>query len=36
MPVDDRYFGTNPRGTTGIGYGELNGAKPLDQPWHER
>jgi len=36
MPADDRYFGINPRGTTGIGYGELNGAKPLDQPWHMR
>ena len=22
--------------TTGIGYGELNGAKPLTEPWHVR
>jgi hypothetical protein len=36
LPVDDRYFGDNPTGTTGIGYGELNGAKPLTQEWHVR
>lgn len=36
MPIDERYFGPNPAGTTGAGYGELNGAKPLDQPWHVR
>lgn len=36
MPVDPRYFGADPGGTTGAGYGELNGAKPLDQPWHVR
>lgn len=36
MPIDPRYFGANPGGTTGAGYGELNGAKPLDQPWHVR
>ena len=36
MPLDPRYFGANPGGTTGAGYGELNGAKPLDQPWHVR
>jgi hypothetical protein len=35
-PVDDRYFGDNPAGTTGAGYGELNGAKPLTEPWHTR
>jgi hypothetical protein len=35
-PVDDRYFGKNPAGTTGIGYAELNGAKPLTEPWHTR
>lgn len=34
--MDERYFGPNPRGTTGIGYGELNGAKPLTEPWHTR
>jgi ectoine hydroxylase-related dioxygenase (phytanoyl-CoA dioxygenase family) len=36
LPADERYFGPNPTGTTGIGYGELNGAKPLTQPWHSR
>jgi ectoine hydroxylase-related dioxygenase (phytanoyl-CoA dioxygenase family) len=36
LPRDERYFGANPAGTTGAGYGELNGAKPLDQPWHVR
>jgi len=35
-PIDPRYFGPDPRGTTGAGYGELNGAKPLTQPWHVR
>jgi len=35
-PLDDRYFGPNPTGTTGIGYAELNGAKPLTQDWHTR
>jgi ectoine hydroxylase-related dioxygenase (phytanoyl-CoA dioxygenase family) len=35
-PTDPRYFGPNPGGTTGAGYGELNGAKPLTQPWHIR
>lgn len=34
--LDDRYFGPDPKGTTGIGYGELNGAKPLTSPWHMR
>ena len=36
QPIDDRYFGKNPAGTTGIGYAELNGAKPLTEPWHTR
>lgn len=36
LPVDERYFGPNPGGTTGAGYGELNGAKPLTQDWHVR
>ena len=33
---DPRYFGPHPTGTTGAGWGELNGAKPLDEPWHVR
>ena len=36
LPIDERYFGDNPPGTTGVGYGELNGAKPLTQAWHVR
>ena len=35
-PIDPRYFGPDPGGTFGGGYGELNGAKPLDEPWHRR
>ncbi|MDA0834744.1 MAG: phytanoyl-CoA dioxygenase family protein [Planctomycetota bacterium] len=35
-PIDPRYMGPNPPGTTGAGYAELNGAKPLDVPWHVR
>jgi Phytanoyl-CoA dioxygenase (PhyH) len=35
-PLDTRYQGPNPPGTTGAGYGELNGAKPLTEGWHER
>jgi hypothetical protein len=35
-PQDSRYFGPSPGGTTGAGYGELNGAKPLTQAWHVR
>ena len=35
-PVDPRYMGDNPAGTTGVGYGELNGAKPLTINWHQR
>jgi hypothetical protein len=34
--VDERYVGPHPAGTTGAGYGELNGAKPLTQEWHVR
>lgn len=33
---DDRYMGDDPAGTTGAGYGELNGAKPLTEDWHTR
>lgn len=33
---DPRYFGPEPTGTTGASWGELNGAKPLDEPWHVR
>jgi len=36
LPFDERYFGSDPPGTTGIGYAELNGAKPLTQDWHVR
>ncbi len=35
-PFDPRYQGPNPAGTTGAGYAELNGAKPLTQDWHTR
>ncbi len=35
-PVDPRYRGDDPPGTTGAGYGELNGAKPLNEDWHKR
>ncbi len=35
-PKDSRYFGVNPGGTTGIGYGELNSARPLNEDWHSR
>ena len=35
-PVDSRYVGNDPPGTTGAGYGELNGAKPLTINWHQR
>ena len=34
--IDPRYFGASPTGTTGAGYGELNGAKPLTEAWHQR
>ena len=36
QPADPRYFGSSPGGTTGKGYAELNGAKPLDHLWHSR
>jgi len=33
-PADDeRYFGENPLGSSGGGYGAMKGAKPLTQPW---
>jgi ectoine hydroxylase-related dioxygenase (phytanoyl-CoA dioxygenase family) len=35
-PRDERYFGADPIGITGRGYAELNGARPLGQPWHQR
>ncbi|MCP5155558.1 MAG: phytanoyl-CoA dioxygenase family protein [Ectothiorhodospiraceae bacterium] len=35
-PLDPRYFGPEPTGTTGAGYGELVGAKPLTEDWHIR
>lgn len=35
-PLDTRYFGADPGGTFGGGYGELNGARPLTEPWHRR
>ncbi|MFK7962943.1 MAG: phytanoyl-CoA dioxygenase family protein [Burkholderiaceae bacterium] len=35
-PQDPRYFGPNPSGTTGAGYGELVGAKPMTDAWHVR
>jgi len=35
-PIDPRYVGDKPAGTTGAGYGELNGAKPLTADWHTR
>ena len=31
-----KYFGPNPNGTTGAGYGELNSARPLNEDWHVR
>ena len=36
LPLDERYFGAHPSGTTGVGYAELIGAKPLTQEWHVR
>lgn len=35
-PRDPRYFGPNPGGTTGAGYGELVGARPMTEDWHTR
>lgn len=34
--LDPRYFGADPSGTTGAGYGELVGAKPMTDEWHVR
>lgn len=34
--VDPRYMEPDVTGTTGAGYGELNGAKPLTEEWHVR
>lgn len=33
---DSRYFGPDPSGTTGEGYGELVGAKAMTEAWHQR
>ncbi|MBC8355981.1 MAG: phytanoyl-CoA dioxygenase family protein [Planctomycetes bacterium] len=30
---DERYFGANPTGSHGGGYGDMKGAKPLNEPW---
>ncbi|MBL8671554.1 MAG: phytanoyl-CoA dioxygenase family protein [Alphaproteobacteria bacterium] len=35
-PRDMRYWGNPPPGMTGRSYGELNGAKPLTEDWHQR
>jgi len=35
-PLDPRYFGPDPSGTTGAGYGELVGAKAMTEDWHIR
>jgi len=35
-PIDPRFFGERPGGTTGAGYAELNGARPLLEEWHVR
>lgn len=34
--LDPRYFGSDPTGTTGAGYGELVGAKAMTEDWHQR
>ena len=36
LDIDERYMGDRPHGTTGAGYAELNGAKPLTEQWHVR
>lgn len=36
LAIDGRYMGAHPSGTTGAGYAELNGAKPLTEQWHVR
>ncbi len=33
LPRDERFFGSDPRGVTGNGYADLNGAKPLTGTW---
>jgi ectoine hydroxylase-related dioxygenase (phytanoyl-CoA dioxygenase family) len=30
---DERYFGASPSGSHGGGYGDMKGAKPLNEPW---
>ena len=30
---DERYFGADPLGSNGGGYGDMKGAKPLTEPW---
>ena len=30
-PLDDRYFGSNPTGASGQGYGDMNSCKPLTE-----
>jgi hypothetical protein len=35
-PRDARFYGSPPAGVTGKSYGELNGARPLGQAWHQR
>ena len=30
---DERYFGQDPRGSHGGGYGDMKGAKPLTEDW---
>ena len=30
---DERYFGADPTGSHGGGYGDMKGAKPLTEPW---
>jgi len=36
LPVDERYMEPDVSGTTGTGYAELNGARPLTEQWHVR
>jgi ectoine hydroxylase-related dioxygenase (phytanoyl-CoA dioxygenase family) len=36
LPLDNRYMEPGVGGTTGAGYAELNGAKPLTEQWHVR
>ena len=30
-PLDNRYFGLNPTGASGLGYGDMNSCKPLNE-----